>query len=96
MKEGQDEIYYVTADTLRRGEEQPAARDLPQEGHRGAAADRPRRRMGGRATCTEFDGKPLRVGRQGRARPRQARGRGREEAAEEAEAGEFKELARAR
>ena len=29
-----------------RGEEQPAARDLPQEGHRGAAADRPRRRVG--------------------------------------------------
>ena len=29
-----------------RREEQPAARDLPQEGHRGAADDRPRRRVG--------------------------------------------------
>ena len=34
------------------GEEQPAARDLPQEGHRGAAADRPRRRVDARPTCT--------------------------------------------
>ena len=33
-------------------EEQPAARDLPQEGHRGAAADRPRRRVDARRTCT--------------------------------------------
>ena len=34
---------------VRAGEEQPASRDLPQEGHRGAAAVRPRRRMGRRA-----------------------------------------------
>ena len=33
---------------LPRGEEQPAPRDLPQEGHRGAAALRPRRRVAGR------------------------------------------------
>ena len=45
MKEGQEAIYYVTADTPGDREEQPAARDLPQEGHRGAAADRPRRRV---------------------------------------------------
>jgi molecular chaperone HtpG len=45
MKEGQDAIYYVTADTLAAAQGQPAARDLPQEGHRGAAAGRPRRRV---------------------------------------------------
>ena len=62
-----------------RGEEQPAARDLPQEGHRGAAADRPRRRVDALP--------PVRVRRQaaaergqGRGRPGQAAGRGREEA----------------
>ena len=60
------------------GEEQPADRDLPQEGHRGAAADRPRRRVDAVA--------PVRVRRQaaaerrqGRRRPRQAAGRRREE-----------------
>ena len=42
-----------------RGEEQPAARDLPQEGHRGAADDRPRRRVGAVSYLHEFDGTPL-------------------------------------
>ncbi len=65
MKEGQEAIYYVTADTLARREEQPAARDLPQEGHRGAAADRPRRRVGAVA--------PERVRRQAAAERRQGR-----------------------
>jgi molecular chaperone HtpG len=46
MKEGQDAIYYITADTPGRRQEQPAARGLPQEGHRGAAHDGPRRRVG--------------------------------------------------
>jgi molecular chaperone HtpG len=79
MKEGQEAIYYVTADTLATAKAQPAARDLPQEGHRGAAAERPGRRVAAVA--------PLRVRRpcaaerrQGLGRPRQARGRGREEA----------------
>ena len=59
MKDGQDKIYYVTADSVRGREEQPASRGLPQEGHRSAADVRPRRRMGGRHICTEFEGKPL-------------------------------------
>ena len=41
MKEGQDKIYYVTADTFAAASN-PAPGDLPQEGHRGAAAVRPR------------------------------------------------------
>ena len=47
MKEGQDAIYYITADSYAGGEEQPASRDLPQAGRRGAAAPRPHRRVGG-------------------------------------------------
>ena len=38
MKEGQDAIYYITADGFAGGEEQPAPRDLPQARRRGAAA----------------------------------------------------------
>ncbi len=52
MKEGQDKIYYVTADTFRRGEEQPASRGVPQEGHRGAAACRSASTNGWSAICT--------------------------------------------
>ena len=59
MKEGQSAIYYVTADTFAAAAQQPAPRDLPQEGHRGAAAVRPHRRMGASTGLTEFDGKPL-------------------------------------
>ena len=43
MKEGQDKIYYVTAETFTAAKEQPAPRNLPQEGHRSAAAFRARR-----------------------------------------------------
>ena len=46
MKEGQEAIYYITADTLAAAKEQPAARGVQEEGHRGAADDRPRGRMG--------------------------------------------------
>jgi molecular chaperone HtpG len=46
MKEGQEAIYYITADTLAGRQEQPAARSVPQEGHRSAADDRPRGRVG--------------------------------------------------
>ena len=59
MKEGQEAIYYVTARHFARGAQQPAPRDLPQEGRRGAAAVRPRRRVG-RGHLPEFEGKPLR------------------------------------
>ena len=52
MKEGQEAIYYITADTLAAAEEQPAARSVPQEGHRGAADDRSRRRMGAELPAT--------------------------------------------
>ena len=45
MKTGQTAIYYVTADTAGGGAQQPAPGDLPQEGRRGAAADRPGRRV---------------------------------------------------
>ena len=58
MKEGQDKIYYVTAESFRGREGQPAPGDLPQEGHRGAAALRPGRRMGV-SHLTEFEGKAL-------------------------------------
>jgi molecular chaperone HtpG len=58
MKEGQEAIYYITADTLAAAKKQPAARDLPQEGHRGAAAvDRVDEWM--LSHLYEFDGKPL-------------------------------------
>ena len=38
MKEGQDKIYYCHGRQFHRGEAQPAPGNLPQEGHRGAAA----------------------------------------------------------
>ena len=47
MKDGQNDIYYVTADGYRGGAEQPAPRDLPEARRRGAAAARPHRRVGG-------------------------------------------------
>jgi HSP90 family molecular chaperone len=63
---------------LQRGEEQPAPGSLPQEGHRGHPALRPRRRMGGVAP-DRVRGQATGVGRQGRPRSRQAGRRGREE-----------------
>ena len=48
MKEGQDAIYYITADGFAGGQEQPAPRDLPQARRRSAADVRPGRRVGGR------------------------------------------------
>jgi molecular chaperone HtpG len=57
MKEAGQDLLRHRRD-LQRGEEQPAPGSLPQEGHRGAAALRPRRRVGGRH-LTEFEGKAL-------------------------------------
>ena len=65
---------------VRRGEEQPASRSVPQEGHRGAAAGGARRRMGGRQSA-RIRRQAAAVGRQGRTRSGQARRRSREEGA---------------
>ena len=63
---------------VQRREEQPAPRGVPQEGHRSAAALRPRRRVGrGSRHRIRRQGAGLR--RQGRSRSRSARGRSREE-----------------
>ena len=78
MKEGQEAIYVDHGRLAGRRQGQPAARDLPQEGHRGAAADRPRRRVA--AVAPAGVRRPPAAERgQGRGRPRQAAGRGREE-----------------
>ena len=92
MKEGQDAIYYVTADTLRRGEEQPAPRDLPQEAASRCCCCPTASTSGWSAASTEFDGKPLQSVARGRPRPGQARGRGREAKTQEAQEGEHKAL----
>ncbi len=42
-KEGQDKIYYLTGENVRSRQRQPAPGSLPQERHRGSAADRPHR-----------------------------------------------------
>ncbi len=62
---------------LRRREEQPAPRDLPQERHRSAAAVRPRGRVG--AVVPSPSSKASRCSQRRQRRPRsgQARGRGR-------------------
>ena len=78
MKEGQEAIYYITGRHAGRREEQPAARSLPQEGHRGAADDRPRGRMGAQLPAG-VRRHAAAIGGQGRGRPGQAAGRGREE-----------------
>ena len=52
MKEGQEKIYYVTADTFAGREEQPASGNVPQEGHRSTVAVRARGRMAGRESDT--------------------------------------------
>jgi molecular chaperone HtpG len=57
-------------------QEQPTPRDLPQEGHRSAAAFRPRRRMGGRSP-DRVRWQAVAVGCQGRAGSGQTRGCGR-------------------
>jgi molecular chaperone HtpG len=63
---------------LQRGEEQPAPGSLPQEGHRGHPALRPRRRVGGVAP-DRVRGQATGVGGQGRPGSRQAGRRSREE-----------------
>ncbi len=74
MKEGQDKIYYVTADTHAAREVQSASGNLPFQGHRGVAALRQGRRVGGvqpgriRRKATGF-------GRERCARSRTTRGR---------------------
>ena len=78
MKEGQEAIYYITADTHGGREEQPAARGLPQEGHRGAVDDRPRGRVGAQLPARVRRHADA-IGGEGRGRPGQAAGRGREE-----------------
>ncbi len=45
MKPGQEAIYYITGDALETAQEEPAARRLPGARRRGAAADRPGRRV---------------------------------------------------
>ena len=72
MKDGQDAIYYITADGFAGREEQPAPRDLPQDRRRGAADVRPRRRVG-RLGADRVRRQAAAVGRQGRPRSRQAR-----------------------
>jgi molecular chaperone HtpG len=54
-----------------RGASQPASGGLPQEGHRGAAAVRPRRRVAGEPS-RRVQGQDAAVGRQGRSRSRRA------------------------
>jgi DNA-binding CsgD family transcriptional regulator len=72
-----------------RRQEQPAAGDLPQEGHRGAAADRPRRRVDAVAPV-RVRGQAAAERGQGRRRPGQAAGRRREEGRRRATAEAFK------
>ena len=78
MKEGQDEDLLRHRRHLRRRQEQPAPGGVPQEGHRGAAAGRPRRRMAAVATCTSSRASRCKPW-PGRRRSGQAPGRGREE-----------------
>ena len=79
MKEGQEAIYYITADTLAAAKNSPQLEIFRKKGIEVLLLDRPRRRVDALA--------PVRVRRhaaaerrQGRGRPRQAAGRGREEA----------------
>jgi molecular chaperone HtpG len=78
MKEGQEAIYYITADTLAAAKNSPQLEIFKKKGIEVLLHDRPRRRMGAQL--------PDRVRRhaaaergQGRGRPGQAAGRGREE-----------------
>ncbi len=69
MKEGQDAIYYITADGFSAAQEQPAPRDLPQARRRSAADVRPRRRVG-RVDADRVRRQAAALGRQGRSRSR--------------------------
>ena len=71
MKDGQEAIYYITADGFARGPQQPAPRDLPQARRRGAADVRPHRRVG-RIDAHRIRRQAAALGRQGRSRSRQA------------------------
>ena len=75
MKEGQEAIYYITADGRERGAPQPAPRDLPQARRGGAADVRPHRRVG-RVDAHRIRRQAVALGGQGRSRSRQVAGRG--------------------
>ena len=78
MKEGQEEIYYVTADTFAAAKNSPHLEIFRKKGIEVLLlSDRVDEWMVGH--LTEFDGKPLQSRGQGRPRPGQAGGRGREE-----------------
>ena len=76
---------------LRRGAQQPAPRDLPQEGHRGAAAVPIASTSGWSAHLTEFDGKPLQSVAKGELDLGKLEDE-QEKKEQEKEAGEFKDL----
>ncbi len=78
MKDGQDKIYYVTADNFQRRQEQPAPRSVPQERHRSAAALQSRGRVGGEQPA-RIRRQVAGLRRQGRPRPRRAGRRSRKE-----------------
>ena len=79
MKEGQDAIYYVTADTLATAKNSPQLEIFRKKGIEVLLlTDRVDEWL--LLHLYEFDGKPLQSVAKGCGRPRQARGRGREEA----------------
>ena len=92
MKEGQDKIYYVTAENFAAAQEQPAPRNLPQEGRRSAAADRSRRRMDAVGILHEFDGKQLVSVAKGDLDLGKLEDEAEKKRAQEKEASEYKEL----
>ncbi len=71
MKDKQDSIYTVTADSWGYGTLEPASRDLPQEGNRGSPPKRPCRRVDALLPAP-IRGQAAGLGGQGRPRPRRA------------------------
>ena len=94
MKHEQDKIYYVTAETFAAAKNSPHLEVFRKKGIEVLLHVRPRRRMGGCAFCTEFEGKKL----QSVAKGRLDLGKLADEAEkkeQEKEAGESKDSARA-
>ncbi len=80
MKEGQDKIYYVTAETFNAAKNSPHLEVFRKKGIEVLLlSDRVDEWVVGHVT--EFDGQGAGLGRQGRSRPGHARGRSREEGA---------------
>ncbi len=86
MPEGQEAIYYITAENYRAAAPQPAPRGVPQEGHRGVADVGPGRRVDD-GLLPRIRRQAVQVGGQGRHRPGRA-GRSRRDGSGESEAGE--------